>query len=85
MVLATKLGLRYSVLERIESDHQGVIMRLFQALLQWLKLNYDHDRHGKPSWRRLAEAVKPLDHALFEKIANKYQVCMSNIATVITS
>ena len=71
--LATNLGLGHSVLERIESDHQDVMTCLFQALLEWLKLNYYHDRHGKPSWRRLAEAVKPLDYALFAKIANKYQ------------
>ena len=72
-LFSTKLGLKHSALERIESDYQGVMMRLSQALVEWLKLNYDHDRHGKPSWRRLAKAVKPLDYALFEKIANEHQ------------
>ena len=72
-ILSTKLGLKEDALDTIESNNPGdVVVCLHKALGEWLKLNYDHQRHGRPSWRRLAEAVSSLDYALSEKIANAH-------------
>ena len=74
--LTTKLRLKESTLNVIERNNPGdVYTCLHKALVEWLKCNYDHQRHGRPSWRRLAEAVSSLDCALSEKIA------MDHIAT----
>ena len=69
-ILSTKLRLKESTLDVIERNNPGnMVACLHKALGEWLKLNYDHQRHGRPSWRRLAEAVSSLDYALSEKIA----------------
>ena len=68
--LCTKLRLKESILDVIEHNNPGDVDDcLHRALGEWLKLNYDHQKHGRPSWRRLAEAVSSLDYALSEKIA----------------
>ena len=70
-LLSTKLRIKSSSLDIIQHNHPGdAKMCLYEALEEWLRLNYDHQRHGRPSWRRLAEAVKSLDYRLFEKIAD---------------
>ena len=67
--LSTKLRLKYSTLEAIEHNNSGdVYTCLHKALVEWLRLNYDYERHGRPSWTRLAEAVSSFDSALSEKI-----------------
>ena len=45
---------------------------LNEALKEWLKLNYNHLKYGRPSWRRLAEAVQSLDYGIFEVIARNH-------------
>ena len=73
ILLSTKLGLKKSCLDRIKSDHPGdVRMCLYDAMGEWLSMNYDHQRHGRPSWRKLAEAVRTEDYALFEKIVRSH-------------
>ena len=73
MLLSVELGIRESTLDLIEHDHSGdAKMCLYKVLREWLKLNYDSRSHGRPSWRRLAEAVKSLDCTLFEKIATEH-------------
>jgi len=72
-LLSSKLGLPESALDVIECDHPGDAKTcLYKALGEWLRQNYDHQRHGRPSWRRLAEAVCTLDYGLFEKIAKAH-------------
>ena len=71
--LSTKLGIKKSCLDRIKHDHSGdARMCLYDALGEWLNMNYDHQRHGRPSWRKLAEAVKTEDYALFERIVKSH-------------
>ena len=71
--LCTKLRLKETSLDLIESNNPGNMGAcLHKALGEWLKLNYDHQRHGRPSWRRLAEAVSSLDYALSEKIVTAH-------------
>ena len=62
--LGLNLGLSPSRLEVIEEDYARANARLHEVLLHWLKRNYKVDRHGSPSWNRLAEAVEPISHAL---------------------
>ena len=71
-----RLGLRLPVLDRIEQNYpkdiQGCLM---EALGEWLKLNYDHNKRGKPSWRRLAEAARKLGfYSTFEAIVKEHSV-----------
>ena len=69
-LLSTKLRIRETSLDLIEHNHpKDAKTCLYKALGEWLRLNYDHQRHGRPSWRRLAEAVKTLDYTLFEKLS----------------
>ena len=63
-----KLGLRLTVLDRIQQDHRDVRSCLTEALGEWLKLNYDHQKYGRPSWKKLAEAARKLDYRIFESI-----------------
>ena len=71
-LLTTKLCLRNHVVENIQENCFDVMSRLDEALKEWLKLNYNHQKYGRPSWRRLAEAVRSLDHGLFEEIARNH-------------
>ena len=41
----------------------------------WLKQNYDTEKHGPPTWRKLVEAVDKLgDHALAKTIAAEHRI-----------
>ena len=74
ILLFTKLGLKINTLSNIASEYHGDNkMCLNKALIEWLKLNYDHKTHGRPSWKKLAEVVKSHDYSLFETIANRHQ------------
>ena len=71
-LLSVELGIEESTLDLIEHDHSGdARMCLYNILREWLKLNYNYGTHGRPSWRRLAEAVKNLDCTLYEKITTR--------------
>ena len=71
-VLGLNLGLSPESLEVIENDYRRTDDQLEAILLQWLKRNYDLDKYGLPSWRQLAEAVKPIDHALASTIKDRH-------------
>ena len=62
--LGLNLGLHPDSLDVIKHDYRQTDDRLEAVLLQWLKGNCDLDKDGLPSWRRLAEAVEPIDPAL---------------------
>jgi 3-methyladenine DNA glycosylase AlkD len=67
--LSLNLGVKQSSLDTIEHNHPGDAKTcLYKALGEWLRQNYDHQRHGGPSWRRLAEALQTLDNSVFKKI-----------------
>lgn len=73
ILLSLELGLKQSTLDEIESDNPGSVkICLCRALGEWLRLNYNHQRHGRPSWKKLAEAVQTLDFELSEHIANDH-------------
>ena len=62
--LGLRLGLSPQHLEVIDSDGKETDDKLKKVLLEWLKRNYDTDKHGLPSWSALVNAVEPTDHAL---------------------
>ena len=67
-----KLRLRNHAVENIQENCSDVMSSLSKALKEWLKLNYNHQKYGRPSWQRLAEAVRSLDYGLFEEIARNH-------------
>ena len=70
--LGLNLGLSPKSLEVIEIDYSRTDDWLHAVLLLWLQKNYDVDKSGLPSWRQLAEAVKPIDPALALTIMDKH-------------
>ena len=71
--LATSLRLKDSSMNTIKADNSNDVVRCLQlALTDWLNLNYDYENHGKPSWKKLAKVMKPLNGSIFEKIASTY-------------
>ena len=72
-VFCTKLCLRQHSLDLINRDNSGDSKTcLCMALGDWLKLNYDYKRHGKPTWGKLAEAAKGLDNVVYERIVRTH-------------
>ncbi len=60
-------------METIEANNSNnAVGCLRLALTDWLKLNYNYERNGKPSWRKLARAIKSLSGNIFEKIASEH-------------
>ncbi len=71
--LATNLRLKDSSMDTIKADNSNDVVRCLQlALTDWLKLNYNYEKSGKPSWKKLAKAMRPLDGNIFEKIVSKF-------------
>ncbi len=71
--LATNLRLKDSSMNTIKADNSNDVVRCLQlALTDWLKLNYNYEKNGKPSWKKLAKAMRPLDGNIFEKIFSKF-------------
>ena len=72
-VLATKLRIQQHTVEAIKENHRGnVYVCLIKMLEQWLKLNYDYQKYGRPSWRVIAKSVQRMDPGLFEEIARDH-------------
>ena len=36
-------------------------------------MNYNHQKYGRPTWKRLAKAVGELDYRLLKQIIKKHQ------------
>ncbi len=71
--LTTSLRLKYSSMSTIKEAKKNDVVRCLQlALMDWLKLNYNYEKHGKPSWKKLAKAMRPLDGNIFKKIVLEF-------------
>ena len=71
--IATSLRLRDSSMNIIEVQNRDDVTRCLQlAIADWLKLKFNHERSGPPSWRMLAKAVRKLDGRLFDKIIREH-------------
>ena len=51
------LGLRQSTLDDIQHGSFDLDSQLRKMVIEWLRKNYDVERFGEPTWKRLAEAV----------------------------
>ena len=51
-------GLKSSKLKQIEEAQRGNLKKcLVDVIMDWLNRNYDSDRFGEPSWRKMVEVV----------------------------
>ncbi len=71
-VLGTKLAIKSDTKDGIKQQYHSPDSMLNALLTQWLKLNYDYKRHGKPTWRKLAKAVKKINGVVFEQIVQNH-------------
>ncbi len=67
--LATNLRLRIPSMDSIEGNARRCLQL---ALTDWLRLNYNYVKNGRPSWNNLAKTMRPLDGNIFERIVSKY-------------
>ena len=73
-ILATNLGLAGGTRDTIKGNHPGDnIMCLYDTISEWLRWNYDLKKFGKPSWRKLAKAVRHLNGVIFADIVGKHR------------
>ncbi len=71
--LARNLLLRDYSMKTIKTNNGFDVVRCLQlAITDWLRLNYKFEEYGKPSWKKLAKAIKPLDKDIFLKIVSKF-------------
>ena len=82
------LGLKQDVLESMCHTEHSNQMQMTKMLTEWLRRNYDTQRFGMPTWKKLVEAIKARtggsNTALAQRIAEKHfgkkemahQVCM---------
>ena len=70
--LGLNLRLSPDSLDMIEDDHKSAKKRLQAVLLQWLRRGYKVHKYGPPSWAALAEALKPINHALAMTIKDRH-------------
>ena len=80
-----RLGLEQNDIDVIQLDYpRESSLCLQHALHSWLSLNYKYEKFGRPSWRKIAEAVKDLDSkTLFIEIAKKHGKNQTLVSVVL--
>jgi hypothetical protein len=72
--LALNLRLKSQDIEVIQKNHPNDAQGALQdSIVQWLRKNYNFERFGDPSWRILVGAVRRMDNALANKIADEHR------------
>ena len=72
--LSAFLGLKPSIIDRIKSDFPNDSLGCWsEALKEWIKMNYDTEKFGKPSWKTLLNAIAKIDKLLFNRLATEHQ------------
>lgn len=74
--LAVYLHLREDTIKTIERNYPRDAQQcLHDAIVEWLKQNYNFQKFGCPSWRMLVVAVRnsKLDTSLANEIASKHR------------
>ncbi len=80
--LATSLRLKNSSMNTIEKNHNNDVMRCLQlALTDWLNLNYNYEKksNGRPSWKKLAKAMRTLNGNIFFQSIQLQVIIIANI------
>ncbi len=71
--LTTSLRLNNFSMDEVQWLHKhNVVLCLQRALMDWLELNYNYEKHGKPSWKKLAKAIRTVDGNIFKKIVLEF-------------
>ena len=70
-VIATNLHLKGNEINSIRNSDQE---RLISVISEWLKMNYNYERFGPPSWQMLARAVQPINGRLFRRICKEHRI-----------
>ena len=71
--IGRKLGMLPSAIDSILADHSKSGPCLSEVIKHWLQQNYDTNKFGQPSWKKLAEAVSGLDKRLFNSLAKNHK------------
>ncbi len=72
---AIQLGLSHSTMEIIRLNYpNNATLCLQEVLAAWLRLDYDYQRLGRPSWRKIAEAVESFNRRLFHTILTNHRM-----------
>ena len=66
--MVKKLGISKECINEVSQKFSNYVMEI----LLFSRLQNNHERYGRPSWQRLAEAVQSLDYGLFEEIARNH-------------
>ena len=76
--LAQTLHLPLGTVRTISRDyHFSSRSALGQVVDEWILMNYNHAKFGRPTWRLLVDAVKAVDHDRAKLIASKHlKVCV---------
>ena len=75
--LAGQLGLRRNTIGNIKADKDTSSLHLNLAIEEWLNLNYDHKKYGRPTWRHLAEIVGRINSSLSESIKRDHGISIN--------
>lgn len=55
--IGSALGLKQDILDTIKQESTDHAEALTKIITNWLRKNYNFDRFGEPTWKRLAEAM----------------------------
>ena len=69
--LGLNLGLTPGQLGEVKVNHSLARDR-DHALLEWLRMMHSRDKHGRPTWTNLADALEQIDRALSIIIRKKH-------------
>ena len=76
--LCCVLGLSASLLLTVERENSSDMAKLHVGLTHWLQRNYNTEKYGPPTWRKLVMAVDSTsgrnNYSLALKIAKQHQV-----------
>ncbi len=74
-IFAIQLGLcPYTVAITRLNYPNNARLCLQEVLAAWLRLDYDYQKFGRPSWRKIAKAVKSFNGRLFLTILTNHRM-----------
>ena len=83
------LGFKSSALDSIKSKGHDVHELLRTMITEWLKMSYNVEMFGPPTWRRIVEAVRAnsggKNPALADTLARKYKGEHGKMAAVASA
>lgn len=70
--ICTSLNIRPNTIQALVTSNKANDVRLSDALTEWLNLNYNYQKWGKPTWRKVAHSVYNISNTLFLKISEQH-------------